>query len=183
MLALPAGIFAEVNPYAAIVRRNVFQLKAALPVPRVVVSPAPPPTITLLGIVAGNGPKQLLFKTPVGTPPREAKYILGESERADEIEVIQINVAAGLVQLRNRGLEQTLSLEKDGLKPGGAPPVGAPGTAAHSAAVGNAPPHHHEPSMTAEEQMIRMEINRKLTAEQVRKGLVPPLPVTPLTGN
>jgi len=39
-----------------------------------------------------------------------------------------------------------------------------------------------KPAMSPEEQIVLMEINRKLTAEQVARGEMPPLPPTPITG-
>jgi hypothetical protein len=50
------------------------------------------------------------------------------------------------------------------------------------AAVGATPmtPHAERP-LSAEEQTILMEVNRKLTADKVQKGELPPLPPTELT--
>lgn len=120
----------QLNPYSAIVDRNVFNLK---PVP----PPAPPPPgpetqptkITLLGIVSGHGPKQVMFKTPVGTPPKEKSFILGEDEREDDFHVIEINEIAGSVRIKNHGVEEPLTLEKNGMKPTGSAPAvpGLPG--------------------------------------------------------
>jgi hypothetical protein len=38
-----------------------------------------------------------------------------------------------------------------------------------------------KPTMTPEEQIVLMEINRKLTEGQVARGEMPPLPPTPFT--
>ena len=236
------------SPYAAIVDRNVFNLKPAPP-PGPVEPPPPPPTkIVLLGIVAGGfGPKEVMFKTPVGTPPKETSYTLSVGQRDGDIEILDIDEKAGSVRLSNHGQEQTLTLEEHGMKPGGnAPPplpgvpgvripppgvpglpnVPAPGTAAANpgfpppgggssvttfgagstmpnralrvtssgpgvpggtigGAVGNAntaqQPAQPAP-VSAEVQMINMEVNRKLTERQVADGLLPPIPPTPLTG-
>lgn len=180
------ALTSEGNPYAAIVKQNVFRLKSPPPMepppPR-----DPPPRIILLGIVSGPGPIQVMFKTLTGTPPRETSFTLGEKELADEIEVVEIMDSAGLVRVKNHGQEQTLSLEKDGLKPGGNSPATASGATARSSPIGDArlagPNQQRKPAMTAEEQMILMEANRKLTAGQVEKGQMPPLPPTPITAN
>jgi hypothetical protein len=174
------------SPYAAIVKSNVFRLTTPLPVEisKPVVSL---PTIVLLGIVSGYGPKQVMFKTLEGTPPRETRHVLGEKELAGEIEVIEIIESAGSVRVKNHGQEQTLSLEKDGMKPGGISPATGPGTMARSGPVGGVrgagPNPPQKPDLTAEEQMVLMEVNRKLTAGQVEKGQMPPLPPTPITSN
>ena len=170
----------EPNPYAAIVGANVFKLKSPPPI-----EPSPAPDrplsrITLLGIVC-LGPKQVMLKTTSGSPPKEKDYTLTERESADEIEILVINEQSGIVRLRNRGIDQALSLEKDGLKPGGAAmPV-----------VSNPPPARRVPRpggelnppqpTSAEEQTIMLEIQRKLSATQVEQGLMPPLPSTPMT--
>lgn len=173
----------EGSPYASIVKQNAFRLKAPLPV-----EPPKPvevllPKIILLGIVSGPGSKQVMFKMLTGTPPRETSYALGEREFADGIEVVGIVERAGLVRMKNHGQEQTLTLEKDGLKPGGASlPTASVGWARPSArAPGSNQPQ--QPALNADEQMVRMEVNRKLTAGQVKQGVMPPLPPTPITGN
>lgn len=252
---------ADPNPYSAIVDRNVFNLKAPPPPTPSGPPPTPPSKIVLLGIVSGFGPKQVMFKTPVGAPPKDMSFALGEGERDNEIEVVEINELAGTVKLRNHGEEENLSLEKDGMKPGGAPapgvpfpgvpgqrvppPMPLPGLPGASPSANVAPPGGStittfgngastvarplrvstsasgtpgvggvggyanpngngisigntfvsgtgannnnvtpqvEPHMSQEEQMIRMEINRKLTQQQVDAGNMPPLPPTPLTG-
>jgi hypothetical protein len=172
----------EGSPYASIVRHNAFRLKSPPPVEQDVPEVLPP-RITLLGIVAGPGPKQVMFKLLTGTPPRETSYALGERESAEAIEVVEIVERAGLVRVKNHGQEQTLTLEKDGMKPGGnSPPTGSVVLARPSArAPGSNQPQ--KPALNADEQMVLMEVNRELTAGQVKQGVMPPLPPTPITGN
>lgn len=120
----------QLNPYAAIVDRNVFNLKEPPPPAAAPAGPETQPTkITLLGIVSGFGPKQVMFKTPVGTPPKETSFALGEDERADDFHVIEINEIAGSVRIKNHGVEEALTLEKNGMKPAGSAPAvpGLPG--------------------------------------------------------
>jgi hypothetical protein len=172
----------EGSPYASIVKQNVFRLKSPPPVEQDVPEVSPP-RITLLGIVAGPGPKQVMFKILIGTPPREASYALGERESADEIEVVEIAERAGLVRVRNHGQEQTLTLERDGMKPGGNSPPKASAVLARPSAPGLGSNQPQKPALNVDEQMVLMEINRKLTAGQVKQGVMPPLPPTPITGN
>ena len=134
-LALQTGLPAVTadnagNPYAGIVDRNVFALKPPPPPP---VAPDPnvtsPQKIILTGIVKAFGKKRVFFKTPPTGKPgeKEASFMLSESERAGEIEVLEINEALGTIRVRNHGLEQALSLEKDGMKPPGSGAAAAPG--------------------------------------------------------
>lgn len=229
----------QLNPYAAIVDRNVFNLKPVPPPP----PPAPPPEaqptkITLLGIVSGFGPKQVMFKTPVGTPPKETSFALGEGERAEDFEVIEINEIAGAVRIRNHGQEEALTLEKHGMKPAasapavpgvpGVPRPGAPriptpiptpgrpvtsgipvptgGSTVTTFGSGTTTParplrvstsgtpgatgvagrpitqaQDPQPTLTPEEQMVLMEINRAKYKKETDQGLMPPLPPTPIT--
>jgi hypothetical protein len=182
---LQAAAFGEANPYAVIASRNVFQLKPAIETPPPVEAPPPSTKITLLGIVAGFGPKQVMFKTTVGTPPKQMSYILSEGERADELTVLQIDQTRGVVRIDNHGTEQLLSLEKDNLKPGEGAVAGSPSVAPRPALprpVRFAVPESQAPALSQEEQIIHMEINTKLNAEKVRKGMMPPIPPTPLSG-
>ncbi len=151
-LALPLGARAVTpdaaeNPYLGIIDRNVFGLKPAppppLPPPPVV---APPQKITLTGIVKAFGKKQVFFRTPAapkpGEPPKETSFMLSEGERAGEIEILEINEIAGTVRLKNHGVEQPLSLEKDGMKPqagSGGGPAALPGVPTVFAPAGAVP--------------------------------------------
>lgn len=227
----------QLNPYAAIVDRNVFNLKPVPPPAPAAPGPETQPTkITLLGIVSGFGPKQVMFKTPVGTPPKETSFALGEDERADDFHVIEINEVAGSVRIKNHGVEEALTLEKNGMKPTGSAPAvpglpglpgqrlpppnpipgqpvtsgipaptggsavttfgsgtttpqrplrvsamtsGAPGVAGTSRATTQT--QSQQPTMTPEEQMVLMEINRAKYKKETDQGLLPPLPPTPIT--
>jgi hypothetical protein len=101
----------------------------------------------LTGIVKAFGKKQVFFKTPMSAKPgeaaKEASFMLSERERAGEIEILEINEVVGTVRVKNHGIQQDLSLEKDGMKPqagaGGAlpgvPGMGLPGVGAPGASV------------------------------------------------
>jgi hypothetical protein len=115
------------NPYTAIVDRNVFNLRPPPPPVTNVVDTAPASKVTLLGIVVSPGFKQVMFKTAVGTPPKETSYALAEGERAGDIEVLTIDQNAGTVRLKNKSEEQNLSMEKDAMKPSAAAGPALPG--------------------------------------------------------
>lgn len=124
------------NPYIGIAGRNVFAL---VPIPTnvpVVEAPPkePPPKITPNGIMDLFGQLQVLFKVAgkpaAGQPPKDKAYVLGQGERADDIEVIKINQTTGTITFRNHGELQELALAE-------APKISTPAPAA--AAGGNAP--------------------------------------------
>jgi len=182
------------NPYSGIVVRNVFALTPAPPTTTISVQIPPPlQKIVLTGIVNYGGKKQVFFKTLMsakpGEPAREISFILSEGERAGEIEILEITEVAGTVRVKNHGLEQSLSLEKDGMKPsagaGGGlgalpavPGLNAPGA---GAPFGSVPGSSRTAVPSFEEQIVLMEINRKLNAEKVARGEMPPLPDLPFT--
>lgn len=119
------------NPYAAIADRNVFSLRAPPPPPTNEVAVTPPQKITLLGIVTAFGRKEVLFKTMASSKPPEApketSYSMGIGERQGEVDILEIDDVAGSVKVMNHNVPQTLTLEKDGLKPSGsAAPTGLP---------------------------------------------------------
>jgi hypothetical protein len=104
------------KPYSPIVTRNVFGL---VPIP--VVDPAaslpppdPPPKITPNGIMTIFGQLQVLFKVavkpPPGQPAKDDSFVMSEGERQDEIEVVKIDEAAGVITFNNHGTVQELPL-------------------------------------------------------------------------
>lgn len=114
------------NPYAPVAARNIFGLKPPPPMPSVATEPAF--KITLNGVMSVRGQPQALFKVlPRGFSngqAREKFYILGEGRKQDDIEVLQVDVKAGLAVFNNHGTIQTLLLTKastDARLPSGEP--------------------------------------------------------------
>jgi hypothetical protein len=101
------------NPYATIVRRNVFGLKPPQPA-QTPLEITPNDTIKPTGIMSIFGPLQVLFKVTgsvkAGQTLKEASYILSEGEQQDGIEVVHIDDAASLVTFNNHGVVQTIPL-------------------------------------------------------------------------
>ena len=103
------------QPYAGIVSRNMFGL---LPIStnNPVVEPTidPPPKITPNGTMTLFGKLEALFKVASkgqpGQPAKDDSYVLGEGERQDDIEVVKINQADGIVMFNNHGTIQELPL-------------------------------------------------------------------------
>ena len=103
------------QPYAGIVSRNMFGL---LPIStnNPVVEPTidPPPKITPNGTMTLFGKLEALFKVASkgqpGQPAKDDSYVLGEGERQDDIEVVKINQADGIVTFNNHGTIQELPL-------------------------------------------------------------------------
>lgn len=122
------------KPYSPIVTRNVFGL---VPIP--VVDPAstlpppePPPKITPNGIMTIFGQLQVLFKVavkpPPGQPAKDDSFVMSEGERQDEIEVVKIDEAAGVITFNNHGTVQELPLVATPASSGApAGPGGGPG--------------------------------------------------------
>lgn len=101
------------NPYGSIVIRNVFNLTGPS------LSPPTPPTqylpqITVTGYYSVFNQTRVLFKIPArnkpGQPAKDHFYNLGEGQQEDDVEVIRIDKAHGMVKFNNHGSEQDLPL-------------------------------------------------------------------------
>jgi hypothetical protein len=126
----PAFALTSDNPYNGIVERNAFAIKPPPP-PPVITAPAPPPAgVELRGITTLLGRPQVLlnFKLPA-KPPEPAKdrsLVMDIGQREGDIEVLEINPAAGTVRIRNQGNELPMSLKDNAAKPQAAPGLAAP---------------------------------------------------------
>jgi len=112
MLAVSVPVDAQVgdgNPYQAIVSHNAFALK---PATAVVVSSTetPPSEITLNGITTIFGDKRALFKVQPPSPAGQQSYFLSEGERADDLELLSVDVRASKIKINNHGIIQTIAL-------------------------------------------------------------------------
>jgi hypothetical protein len=120
------------SPYHGIADRNVFNLKPPGDPASAQSQAPPPPKLTLTGITTIFGNKRALMKMPVPAKPpepaRDESYILTEGQRDGEIEVLSIDDKACSVRVKNHGVVQELTFEKDGaIQPGGfIPPVPSP---------------------------------------------------------
>ena len=121
------------NPYHPIVERNIFGLKDPPPPPPPEEPKGPPPPkITLTGITDVLGRKLALLEWQEppgpGQPLKKNFATLTEGQREGKIEVLEIDVKAGIVKVNNHGVADTLSFKDDGAKlpatPFTAPPVG-----------------------------------------------------------
>ena len=122
-LTVVGSAFAE-NPYADILRRNVFGLR---PPPRPVTeSPrGPVPKVRLTGITTILKGKRALLKVEFPGKPlersKEESYILTEGQRAGPIEVLEINERTAQVKVNNSGTITNITFEKITAAP--APPA------------------------------------------------------------
>src|SRR5450432_1813948 len=98
------------NPYLSITGNNSFDL--SLPsATEAQDSKAPPPEITLNGLMTIFGDKSALFK--VRTPSGEEKsYILSEGERDGDIELLSVDVKQNTITVNNHGVIQTIAICK-----------------------------------------------------------------------
>lgn len=116
------------NAYQQILDRNVFGLK---PRPDLEVSQVqsnrPASKIFLTGLTSILGDARALIKIPprpgnAGDPPaKEQCYILKKGERADDIEIIDIDVKAMRVKISDGGTIEELSFERNGVNLIGSP--------------------------------------------------------------
>jgi len=123
------------NPYLdTITNRNLFSLKPppdpASLIP--VVQPPPLPDVKLAGITTLMGnPRAILRTQRPAKPPDPAKevslFLSPGGSAEDGVQVLEIDVARGLVKISNRGTPQTLDITKDAPKAGAAPPPAASG--------------------------------------------------------
>jgi hypothetical protein len=191
------------NPYTPIVAHNMFGLNP----PQTAAASAdvnPPPKITPTGIMTIFGSRQVLFTVdgagkPGQSPGKSGSYILSEGQRQDDIEVTRINEKSGVVTFNNHGVVQEIPLTK-------APtittptvptpitvnsrPVATPfansgnnnnGNLRATPTRGSGSTQQSQSTLTPEAQIVGMEVNRQLTADQVKRGELPPLPPTELT--
>lgn len=104
------------NPYAAIVQRNIFDLKAPDLSNISSPPPAPPLNVKLTGLTTIMGYPQALFMVaeppgPGKPPNKEESYILVEGERQGALELVKIDLKAGKAQIKNDGVASTIALE------------------------------------------------------------------------
>lgn len=145
--AVPGGSGSP-SPYYRIPERNVFNLR---PPAREVPSNPPPvlPKITLTGITTLGGLKRAVLQAQAparqGETAKEESHILAEGQREGDIEVLQIDEAAGLVKIQTGGTPLTLDFVNNGVKPATLPapqPGAVPAseqTALPAAAPANSP--------------------------------------------
>ncbi|HZQ48078.1 MAG TPA: hypothetical protein VFC07_13760 [Verrucomicrobiae bacterium] len=113
------------TPYSAIVDRNVFDLKDPPPPPKdLPPTNAPPPNVTLTGIMSMFGKKQALFMvqktaSPGKAPDAAASYIMCEGQRQEGLEVLEIDQKGAKVKIKNDGIVSTLTFEAAKPGPGG----------------------------------------------------------------
>jgi hypothetical protein len=144
------------NPYSAIANRNAFALKPPTPV----ITTPPEPVIAPVGIelqgihtILGKPQVFLKIKQPARPPkpPEDQSFVLSAGEGEGEVEVISIDVTAGVVRLKNRGEELALNMKDNSATPTAAPvsvpaagglprPPGVPGLPAPAGVIPSANP-------------------------------------------
>jgi hypothetical protein len=129
----PAG-----SPYAAVVARNVFGLKAPPPPPKPEDNKPPPPKITLQGITTMLGTKLVLMKVVVppakpGSKSEEVPLTLSVGQKAEDVEVLEIHeTEPAWVKVNDYGTITNLNFKDNGVNlasataPGVAPVAGPP---------------------------------------------------------
>ena len=136
-LALPvAAAVVGVNPYSTIVDRNPFGL---LPPPAPVSTEVvvPPSNVKLTGISTLFGGKKAMLMVTESGPGKLPTYMsLIEGEQKDQIVCTEINVADGIVKIKNNGRNEVLNFKDNGLT---AAPTPVPQPAAQPQPGGGVP--------------------------------------------
>lgn len=119
------------SPYGAIVERNIFDLKDPPPPEAPKETNAPPPNVTLTGIMSILGKKQALFMVQKQAPPGKPgpplspeSYIMMEGQRQDGLEVLEIDQKGSKVKIKNDGIVSTITFEVPKAGAGGQPAPG-----------------------------------------------------------
>lgn len=123
--ALLAGTVRADNPYQEIVTRNAFDLKAPVVIEqKVETAPLEAPAhIVLSGMALVDGKKQVFLSV---TKPggKVAKYLrLGELEREDGIEVVEIDLKNDRVRIKRNGRLSVMTFATHGAKAAAVAPV------------------------------------------------------------
>ncbi len=111
--------------YAAIVARNVFDLRPVPPQQQPETKSAPPPNVKLIGLMMISGHPQGVFSVQDPTPGKQpVSYILSEDQRQATLEVKSINMdgKSARVQIGNESV--VLKLEEPKAPTGPAPAAG-----------------------------------------------------------
>ena len=195
------------NPYAPIVAHNIFHLNPPKAADATDAAPPPKITPTGIMTIFGTRQALFTVDgvSKPGQPGKNESYILSEGQRQDDVEVTRINEKSGIVTFNNHGTVQEIPLVKAPVNAMPAPAVtpfdnrgGSPrfgnrrnrGGGDNSSGTDGTPNlraiqtrgagfgQQSQKALTPEAQIVAMEANRQLTADQPN---VPPLPPTPLT--
>jgi len=109
------------NPYKVIYDRNLFGLRPPTPVHKPEPLPALPPNIILTGITTILGEKRAFLEiTPPpkpSTPAKSQSFNLTEGQKAENVQVVEIDPKAETVKVSISDNLTTLTFEKNGRKP------------------------------------------------------------------
>ena len=106
-----ASAVVDTNPYQLIGQKNSFRLQPLAAPPA---APLPPSAmIKLQGLTTALDRPMVLMKLTLPSNVSECSVILGEGERAADVEVVQINTSGKTVMVLNGGKGQLLFLEPD----------------------------------------------------------------------
>ena len=103
--------------YQTIIDRNAFGLNPPPVVSETNAPPTPPVTVKISGFVKRGDETRAYFVIP-GKDAKDTQYLtLGEGEKEGIIEVLKISNEEGEVRIKNSGIDQVLSLDKNGMNP------------------------------------------------------------------
>jgi hypothetical protein len=96
------------NRYAPIAKRNAFRLEPPPKSTGATVQTNTLPGLTLAGVAQLGSDKFALFTREHS--PADLSYVLRMGQREDDLEVLSIDVKAGIASVRQGGVERVLSL-------------------------------------------------------------------------
>lgn len=103
--------------YQTIIDRNAFGLNPPTITAETNAPPAPPVTVKVSGFVKRGDEVRAYFVIP-GKDAKDTQYLtLGEGEKEGIVEVLKISNEEGEVRIKNSGIDQVLSLDKNGMNP------------------------------------------------------------------
>jgi len=169
------------DPYPQIARRNAFGLKSPVPAERPDPPSAPMPKFILTGITTFLKERALLriqFAATAAAPAREESCILAEGQREGGVELLAIDIKAGTVKLAYAGKNIVVAFDgQSASSPLSSIPAGNTLPATPPKPPARLPTTDYHP-VSAEEQVIIMEVLREQNKDNPE---FPPLPPTPLT--
>jgi hypothetical protein len=113
------------GPYAAIVARNVFDLRPVPPPPPVTGPQTPPPNVKFIGVMRITGRAQGVFSVQDPTPGKQPiNYILSDDQRQGTLEVKSINMDGKTARVQIGDDSAVLKLEDPKAPTGPAPAAG-----------------------------------------------------------
>jgi hypothetical protein len=169
------------HPYAGIVGRNVFALRAPRPAPTLEDKKPSPPRVLLAGIATLGGTKLALLKVTVAGPrpgakTQEVPLTLAVGQKAEGVEVLEIHAdEPKWVKVNNNDTITSLNFKDNGVNPASAAPLtpGGDQVRPRQPAIAISPP---EPPLSSEQAAIMEAAYTLKYQKEIQAGTMPSIP-------